>query len=102
VTTSFVSKLTKCNRNIVERGRMDTPNIQIHDCSLSWLGTGTSIKSGRIRLVLLAEISTLSEMMWSPHVIKHWLKIREVSRMNLIRDITFFRDKMCSAVTVYS
>jgi hypothetical protein len=35
-------------------------------------------------------------------VIEHWLKIREVSRMNLFRDITFFGDKMCSAVTVYS
>jgi hypothetical protein len=50
---------------------MDTPNIQIYDCSLSWLGTGTSIKSGRIRLVLLAEISTLSEMMWSRNCFPH-------------------------------
>jgi hypothetical protein len=30
------------------------PNTQIHDNSLSWLGTGTSIKSGRIKLVLWA------------------------------------------------
>jgi len=28
-------------RNIVELDQIDTPNTQIHDCSLSWLGTGT-------------------------------------------------------------
>ena len=30
------------NRKIVDRGKIDTPNTQIHDRSLSWLGTGTS------------------------------------------------------------
>jgi hypothetical protein len=48
---------------IIERGKIDTPNPQIHDCSLSWLGIGTSIKCGRGKLVLWA--SPLSEMMWS-------------------------------------
>jgi len=28
------------NRKIVDRGKIDTPNTQIHDRSLSWLGTG--------------------------------------------------------------
>ena len=28
----------------MERGKMDTPDTQIHENSLSWLGTGTSIK----------------------------------------------------------
>ena len=45
----------------MERGNMDIPNTQIHDRSLSWLGTGTihdgllswlgtgtSIKSGQL------------------------------------------------------
>ena len=41
------------NSKIVEKGQIDTPNTQIHDHSLSWLGTGTSIKSGRVKLVLL-------------------------------------------------
>jgi hypothetical protein len=39
-------------RKIVERGKIYTPNTQIHDSSLSWLGTGTVINSGRVRLVL--------------------------------------------------
>ena len=31
------------------------PSTQIHDLSFSWLGTGTSIKCGRVKLVLLAQ-----------------------------------------------
>ena len=42
-----------------------TPNTQIHDRSLSWHGTGTSIKRGRVKLVLWAQTSPLHEMMWS-------------------------------------
>jgi hypothetical protein len=38
----------KSNREIIEIGQIDTPNKQIHDRSLSWLGTGTSIKSGDV------------------------------------------------------
>jgi hypothetical protein len=41
---------------IVDRGNIDPHKIQIHDCLyiyielLSWLRTGTSIKSGRVKL----------------------------------------------------
>ena len=42
----------KSYKKIVERGKIDIPNTHIHDRLLSWLGTGTSIKSGRIKLVL--------------------------------------------------
>jgi hypothetical protein len=31
---------------------MDTPNTHIHDQAFSWLGTGTSIKSGGFKLIL--------------------------------------------------
>jgi hypothetical protein len=31
-------------RKMVERCKIDTPNTQIHDRSLSWLGTGTLLK----------------------------------------------------------
>jgi len=31
---------------------MDTPNTHIHDHSLSWLGTGISIKNNGLKLVL--------------------------------------------------
>ena len=34
----------KYNRQIEEWGKIDTPNAHIHDRSLSWLGTCTSIK----------------------------------------------------------
>jgi hypothetical protein len=39
----------------VEKDKIDTPSTQIHDRSLSWLGTGTSIKSGGVKLVLLTQ-----------------------------------------------
>jgi hypothetical protein len=41
---------TKYNRKIVEKYRY--PNAQIHDRALSWLGTGTSIKRGGVKLLL--------------------------------------------------
>jgi hypothetical protein len=31
--------IPKSNIKIIERGKIDTPNTQIHDRSLSWLGT---------------------------------------------------------------
>ena len=50
------NKIPHCLNNskikIVERGKIDTPNTHIHDRSLSWFGTGTSIESGRAKLVL--------------------------------------------------
>ena len=42
----------KSNRKIVDKDEIDTPNTQIHDGSLHWLGTCTSIKSGGVNLVL--------------------------------------------------
>ena len=41
-----VGTFPKSNIKIVERGKIDTPDTQIHAHFLSWLGTGTSIKSG--------------------------------------------------------
>ena len=64
-------KIAYCQNNfdiqyqIVEKGKIDTSNKQIPDHSLSWLGTGTSIISGRVKLVLWAQTSPLSEMMRS-------------------------------------
>jgi len=42
---------TKAIREILERGKINTPITQIHDRPLSWLSTGTSIKSGRVIIV---------------------------------------------------
>ena len=41
----------KPQQKIIERGKIDTSNTQIHYHSLSWLGTGTSITSGGVTLV---------------------------------------------------
>jgi hypothetical protein len=38
--------IPKSNRKLTERGKIDILNTQKHDLSLSWLGTGTPIKSG--------------------------------------------------------
>jgi hypothetical protein len=54
---------------MVERSKTDTPNTQMHVRSLSLLGTGTSIKRGRAKLVLLIETSPLSEVMRSSKMI---------------------------------
>jgi hypothetical protein len=46
-TFVIVGTVPKSNKKIVERGKIDTPNTHTHESSLSWLGTDTSIKSGR-------------------------------------------------------
>lgn len=48
-----IGTVLQSNRKIVERGKVDISNTQIHDRPLSWLGTVTSIyKCGGIILVL--------------------------------------------------
>jgi len=51
----------KNNRKIVERGKIDTLNTRIHGRLHCWLGTGTSIKSGRVKLALWAQTSPFYE-----------------------------------------
>jgi len=43
----------KCNEKIIERGQIGTHNTQIHDRSLHWLDTDTSVKSGDVKQALL-------------------------------------------------
>ena len=45
--------------DIIENSKLNNPNTQIHDHSLSWLCTGTSIKFGRVKLVLWTQASPL-------------------------------------------
>ena len=47
----IVGTIPKSKIKIVERGKIDTLRTQIHDRSLSWLGTDTSIRSGGVKLV---------------------------------------------------
>ena len=67
-----VGTISKSNIKIVDRGEIDTPITQMHYRSLSWLGTGTSVTSGGVNLVLCTQASPISEMMRSckcfPHV----------------------------------
>jgi hypothetical protein len=42
---STVGTITKSNREIIERGKFDTPNTQIQNGSLSCLGTDTSVQT---------------------------------------------------------
>jgi hypothetical protein len=58
-----VGIIPKSNIKILERGKIYTSNTQIHDRSLSFLGTDTSIKSGGVKLAAYAQIFPLSEMM---------------------------------------
>ena len=53
----------KSNRKIVERGKIETPNTETHDSSLSWFGTVTSVKSVGVRLVLWAQSSLLLDIL---------------------------------------
>ena len=39
----------KSNRKIAKRGIILIPPTQIHDCTLSWLGTGTSKQNGGVK-----------------------------------------------------
>ena len=55
--------IPKSNIKIVERGKIDTSNTQIHDRSLSCLGTSSSITSGGLKLVLLTQTSPLTDWM---------------------------------------
>jgi len=50
--TNTVGTVPKFNRNILERNKINTPNTQTHDGTLSWLDTDTSIKGGGLKLGL--------------------------------------------------
>jgi hypothetical protein len=45
-----VGKVQTFNTKMVDRGKINTSSTHIHDCSLPGFGTGTSIKSGRVKL----------------------------------------------------
>ena len=62
-TKNTVRTIPKSNFEIVERDQIDAINAQIHDHSLSWFGTCTSIKSGGVKLDIWSQTSLLSKMM---------------------------------------
>ena len=56
-----VGTVTTSNRKITERSKIDTCSIQVHDRSLPLLGTGASIKSYGVKLVLWTKTPPHSE-----------------------------------------
>jgi hypothetical protein len=66
-----IGTIPNSNIKIVERGKIDTPNTHINDRPLSWLGTGTTIKSGGIKLVLWTQTNNT------------YLLLHHYSKMNL-------------------
>jgi hypothetical protein len=50
-----VGTVPKYNRNVKEKGRIDSRSTSIHDRLPAWIGTGSLISSGRAKLVLRAQ-----------------------------------------------
>jgi hypothetical protein len=65
----------KTKRKIIERGKIDTSNTQIHDRSFSVFGLGTSMKSGRVKIVVWVQVSPASDMIRSCRCIPHVSKM---------------------------
>ena len=61
-TYHTVGTIPKLNIKITRKSNSDITNVQIHHRSLSWLGTGTSIKCGGVRLVLWLKYTNASKM----------------------------------------
>ena len=53
-----IATIPKINEQIVDN--IDTPNTQIYDRTLSWLGAGTSMKSGGLKVVLWTQFIRLN------------------------------------------
>jgi len=105
---------SKSNRNIKTTETKLTPLTHIHDRSLPWLDTDTSIKSSRVKLVLWPLTSTVNEMVQSckcfPHVSKMPTLIHvynlEISIVALYMGSQFINFKhnifiLCNAVVMY-
>jgi hypothetical protein len=49
VAVIFYIYIPISNIKITERGKIDNPYTQIHECSLTWLGTFSSKKRGGVK-----------------------------------------------------
>jgi hypothetical protein len=74
-----VETFPKPNRKNIENSKIDNPNTQIHDHSLFCLGTRTSIKNGRDKLVWWTQASPLLNIiLWG----KTWSKLAKMQMNN--------------------
>jgi hypothetical protein len=87
-------------------GPGNTTNTEIHDQTLSWLNTDTSIKSGGVKLIIWAQLPSYSEIMRSikcyPQVTtmstptndrENWAVIQNAIILNIIHNTLNLRDK---------
>ena len=84
-----IGKTNKFKKSLVaikptgQKQKQKSLNTQIHDHSLYMLGTGMSIKTGGVKLVLWAQTFPLSEIMWTckhlPRVSKTYIYTRNSS-----------------------
>lgn len=58
--------------SVVERDKIATSNTHTYECSLSWLGTGGSIKCAGVKLVLWVITPLHSEMVWLCKCVSPW------------------------------
>ena len=73
--------LSKQFQNPIEKSKrkIKTSNIHMHNDSLSWLSTSTSIKSDRAKLVVWSQTSPLMEMMGSYKCFAHVSKMSSIT-----------------------
>lgn len=72
-----------------KKSKTDASNTYIHDRSVFWLRADTSIKikkSGGVKLVLRAQTSLFSDMMWS---CKYWPHVSKMLYNALILNIMY-------------
>jgi hypothetical protein len=81
--------------------KIDIRNTHIHDRSLSWLGTDTSMKNGRIKVVLwtpnsllvkwkaMIQVLSIPEANW---VSRRWYEELGVLNFNLYTYYIYFHD----------
>ena len=51
--TTLSEQVQNTIEKLLKRSNIDTPNTYIHDDSLSWLGTGTTVKSGGVKILFM-------------------------------------------------
>jgi hypothetical protein len=51
-----LKQFQNATEKMAERVKITVPNTYLHDISLLWLSTGTSIKSGGVKLVLWQQV----------------------------------------------
>jgi len=103
-TYHTVETAPRSNRQIVQRGSIDTHNTHIRHHSLFWLGTDTSIKRGGVKPHFWTQSSPLSEMYFGTpqSYLKHkfrWKYDANLLPFTITRAHFDFHDRFISQLT---